>query len=299
MVLEKASSEATGLRWMPRLSTMTIPDRSDFIPKPGGDDAFQIEETRDFDQFRRAMPKAPDRIVEALGRSVRDETAVYLTDPNSLLTPEGDGLVDDVLRQPDGSLVVACLTEMPGVTAHMWDWWFAWHSYASRRYRLWHPEDHFASAIAEDRRNVEPIRDRWVGNTSYVDELVGGEISRLAIHFIPPEEAGLDAALVDEAGVAICARISTRKERLAVGHLIHMVENTETGARMHSRFHMGDSASDMPGVGKVIDRIANTPAVRRKLLTDHFGQSLLFHCSQEMNHLAAVLPDIHAAFGHE
>ncbi|MCO5317428.1 MAG: hypothetical protein M9942_03225 [Microthrixaceae bacterium] len=188
---------------------------------------------------------------------------------------------------------------MPNVTAAMWDWWFSWHSYASRRYRLWHPEDHLAASMAEDRRDVRSIRDRWVGNTSYVDELVGGRMSRLAIHFLPPENLGLDTAKVDRLGLAICARISTRPERLAVGHLIHLVENVPGGARMHSRFHLGDGESSIPMVGKLVDRLANAPAVRRRLVADQFGNALLFHCSQEMNHLASFLPDLHERFGDE
>lgn len=276
-----------------------VPDRSDYIAKPGGADAFQIPEDRDFERFRKVMAPVPDRVAVALQQPVREEAARYLADPNVLLEPGADGLVDDVLRQPDGSLVVTCLTEMPSVSAAMWDWWFAWHSYASRRYRLWHPEDHIGTAIAEDRRHLPTLRDRWVGNTSYVDELVGGEMSRLAIRFVSAADAGLDQARSDEMGVAICARISARKERLAVGRLIHLVENTADGARMHSRFHLGDGESAVPGVGKVIDRIANTQKVRRHLLPDSFGHALMYHCSQEMNHLASILPALHSEFGDE
>ena len=180
-------------------------DRSDFAGKPGPSTAVQFDEARDLEPFRRVMQPIPDRVAAAIERGVTTGEVAFRADPNRLLAVDagGDGLVDGVVRTPDGELIVACLTEMPGVKAQMWDWWFAWHSYASKRYRLWHPEDHIAASIAEDRRHVTMIRDRWVGNTSYVDELVGGELQRLAIRFVAPESVGLDAARVDEIGVRV------------------------------------------------------------------------------------------------
>lgn len=42
----------------------------------------------------------------------------------------------------DGSIYVAVNTKMPDVTGEMLDFWFAWHSVKSIRYKLWHPLDH-------------------------------------------------------------------------------------------------------------------------------------------------------------
>lgn len=93
--------------------------------------------------------------------------------------------------------------------------------------------------------------------------------------------------------------MSLRRERLASGHLIHLVEDTDDGCRMHSRFHLGDGESHVPGIGKVIDKVVNTGRMRRKLLPDEAGTALLHHCSNEMSHLAAILADLHADFGDE
>jgi len=35
-------------------------------------------------------------------------------------------------RLDSGVIVVSCLTDMPGVTAAMWDWWFGWHIVETR-----------------------------------------------------------------------------------------------------------------------------------------------------------------------
>jgi len=153
--------------------------------------------------------------------------------------------------------------------------------------------------MAEDRRDVESIRDRWVGNTSYVDEYIGGQMQKLAIRFVEPTSIGLDQARLDEVGVAICARTALRRERLAAGHLIHLVEDTAGGSRMHSRFLLGDGESEIPVVGPLVSLLSNTERVRRSRLPDGVGTALLLHCSQEMNHLASILHELHDRFGTE
>jgi hypothetical protein len=284
------------------LATMT--GRSNIMTKPGPNDAVQITETNDLEPFRRPMQSIPDRVQEAIDRGARDGDVSSVANPNVLLDVGGDGvggdgLTDDVVRLPNGQLVVACLTEMPGVSSAMWDWWFSWHGYTSERYQLWHPNDHVASSMSEDRRQVESIRDRWVGNTSYVDEYIGGQMQKLAIRFVEPASVGFDQARLDAVGVAICARTALRRERLAAGHLVHLVEDTGDGARMHSRFLLGDSESELPVVGSLLTRIVNTERVRRSRLPDRVGTALLLHCAQEMNHLASILPELHERFGHE
>ncbi|MCP3934525.1 MAG: hypothetical protein GY708_04040 [Actinomycetia bacterium] len=271
------------------------------MTKPGPDAAIQIEEIHDLEKFRLPMQAVPDRVRQAIDRGARCDTVRTFTDPNCLLdiTDGGDGLTDDVIRLPGNELVVACLTEMPGVSSQMWDWWFSWHSYTSERYQLWHPLDHVAASLAEDRRHVDSIRDRWVGNTSYVDEYIGGELQKLAIRFVEPASLGFDQTRVDDVGVAVCARTVLRRERLAAGHLVHLVEDTSDGCRMHSRFLLGDSKFEIPLIGPLLTRVASSPSVRARRLPDRVGLALLLHCSQEMNHLAAILPQLHTRFGHE
>lgn len=268
---------------------------------PGPKTAIQLEEHHDLASFRRPMEPIPDRVQTTIERGVRPGETNCFKDPNCLLDVAngGDGLVDDIIRLPNEQLLVACLTEMPGVSAAMWDWWFSWHSYTSERYQLWHPKDHVASSLAKDRRNVDSIRDRWVGNTSFVDEYIGGELQRLAIRFVPPSTVGFDQARLDQMGVAVCARTALRRERLAAGHLIHLIEDTSNGSRMHSRFLLGDARSEIPLIGPALTRVIDTPRNRRRQLPDRVGTALLLHCAQEMNHLAAILPGLHDQFGHD
>ena len=122
-------------------------------------------------RFYSPTPRAiQDHVVKALvaGRSPAefgyevDDVALRLTRPGYEVLESGWALTKQ------GTLLVACLTHMPGVTAAMWDWWFGWHSCESARYKLWHPGAHLFSAIGEDRSALPGLTDRqrYVGNVS-------------------------------------------------------------------------------------------------------------------------------------
>jgi hypothetical protein len=116
---------------------------------------------------------------------------------------------------------------------------------------------------------------------------------------VAPESVGFDTGRLDGVGLAVCARTVLRKERLAAGHLVHLVEDTDDGCRMHSRFRLGDAKSEVPVVGPVITRVAGSAAFRQRRLPDQMGTALLLHCAQEMNHLASILPELFAQFGRQ
>nr|WP_064440081.1 hypothetical protein [Hoyosella altamirensis] len=213
-------------------------------------------------------------------------------------------------RTDRGTLVVSCRTDMPDVTAEMWDWWFGWHSTDSARYKLWHPGAHLFTALAEDRSGDRALsaRQRYINNVSYVDEYIGTSLSRLAIRFIDPSQAGFS----ERTGVThICARVGTSDLPVSAGWLVHQVRPTDHGSEMRSRFFLGH-AEILPvpasSVSKPLSARILTSAVARMTLPpavaaigryrtrDQFGRDLLLHCATEMNHLAGFLPDLYAEF---
>lgn len=213
-------------------------------------------------------------------------------------------------RTEHGTLVVSCLTDMPDVTAEMWDWWFGWHGTDTARYKLWHPEAHLFSAIGQNRSNDRALNDRqrYIGNVSYVDEYVGASLSRLTIRFVDPEQLGF----TERPGVTnICARVGTSDLPATAGWLIHQVRPTEHGSEMRSRFFLGHAkilnvpthSVSQPLAARVltsrVGRKALRPAVSafgRYKTRDKFGYDLLHHCATEMNHLAGFLPDLYTEF---
>jgi hypothetical protein len=125
-------------------------------------------------------------------------------------------------RLDNGVVVVSCHTDMPGVSAAMWDWWFGWFGTDTARYKLWYPDAHLYSAVAEDRSRNRSLADRqrYVGNVSYVDEYIGGTVHRLTLRFVDPAAVGID----DTAGTThICARVGSSQLPLLFAWLIHQV----------------------------------------------------------------------------
>ncbi len=256
-----------------------------------------LVEANDLAAFRKPLGAIPAHVEAAIAGGVIEGPAPSFADAWKLLEPEGDGITDGVFARPDGGLVVACRTDMPGVIPEMWDWWMGWHGVSTERYKLWHPRDHVWSAFAEDRSHVRDLRACYVGNDTHVDEYIGPDLHKLTISFRPPEAFGLDPKLVDRQGTAICARTGLRNTPLNIGRLIHLVRRTDTGCEMLSRFWIGDVGFAVPLAGEVDIGSLQTPAQLRALVPPVFGQNLLRHCAEEMNHLAMILPALFDKFG--
>ncbi|MBB5911177.1 hypothetical protein BJY24_000044 [Nocardia transvalensis] len=196
-----------------------------------------------------------------------------------------------------GVVWVAVRTEMPRVTAAMWDWWFGWHSTEPARYKLWHPDAHLFAALAEDRTAARiPDRDRYIGNISYVDEYVGPKLQQLAIAFQDPVAHGF---AVPAGHTVVFGRVGSAIAPVDLGWLAHQVRPIDGGCEMRSRFHLnlrGLHAPDLPQAVRAVERGASVDPGDLVLGLD-LGRDLLLHCGQEMHHLAGFLPELHAEFG--
>ena len=218
-----------------------------------------------------------------------------------LLPPMADaigGIADAAVQNgftvtSDGAIHVNLVTEMPGVTPAMIDWWFGWHSDSPERYKLWHPLAHVHAQWATAPPAGSAGRARYVGHTSEVDEYLGSAMIRGAIQFRRPEELGLVDAVV-AGGVdatAVCARVGLVDVPVDIGYLAHHVAVVPGGSVMRSRFWLGGpnlAARSAPL------RVAVPVAKRLFTLGELDARALLVHCAQEMTHLAAFLPALHS-----
>jgi len=258
----------------------------------------EIEEPHDLSPWEVPLREPPPAMSVALAKGVI--TAVESFTPfSSMAEAQRDRMEDGVWRHPDGTLTVACNTVMPGVNSGMWDWWFGWHSLSSARYRLWHPLAHRRSKLAQDRRHLPPGRARYINNVSAVDELIGDQMTQLAISFVEPKTFGFNPDIVDKLGTAICATVALRNRHLEHAKLVHMVENTPEGCIMRSRFHLGQFRSQLKVVGPMLTFLIDRPSARHRLVSDEIGLALLSHCFEEMHHLADLLPSLHSRFYEE
>jgi hypothetical protein len=250
----------------------------------------------DLSPYQLPLAPMPDSARRLLERGVERRAFPPPEQAHSLLLEQRTSYPDGLRRGPDGTALIVCTTDMPGVTPAMIDWWFGWHLPHSERYQLWHPIAHISARAKEDRSHLTDDRARYVGNVSYVDEYIGRSLVRLAIAFRSPADFGLTD--LDALGAtAICARTSDRLTASEGGCLVHLVLPTDHGSEMRSAFWLGSIRSRLPLVGALVTRVVNRRAVRESVLPDRFLANLFQHCSEEMNHLVKFLPRAHADLG--
>lgn len=212
-----------------------------------------------------------------------------------LVFQEWDRYADSIIRSNDGRVLVACNTVMPCVTPAMIDWWFGWHISGTERYHLWHPQAHTYSKPKEKREHLTNDRAKYIGNVSYVDEVIGKSMKKLAIAFQNPEAFGLKDVYAN-GGTAICARTSDRLLGSEGGGLVHLIIPTKGGCQMRSAFWLGEINPHWPLIGGLLKPILNTRMVRKLIINDRIALDLLRHCAEEMNHLARILPQLYNSY---
>jgi hypothetical protein len=242
--------------------------------------------------YRTPLFPVPERVSEACRRGVIHGEFASIQGASAVLTGPDPG-VDGVRRSRDGRVLVTCTTDMPGVTPAMIDWWFGWHLISIDRYRLWHPRDHIACRVHDDRSHLCDDRQRYIGNVSYVDEYIGSQLKKLAIAFRSPAEIDMASDPVSRS-TTIYATTSDRVLGGQGGHLVHHVIRTDVGSQMRSGFWLGQIAHSWPLVDRIASGVLNTSLVRRRIVPDHMAVHLLLHCAEEMNQLARILPELYA-----
>jgi FAD/FMN-containing dehydrogenase len=192
--------------------------------------------------------------------------------------------------EPDGSAHVAILTKMPGVTPEMWDWWFAWHGCKDNRYKLWHPKSHYSAQWEDGRDDVA-----YIGRNSIIAEMIGDEYTQASIQFKSPSEFGFsdDATGDTTKAVYICARLGHQSLPVDYGYLVHQVRAVAGGSEMRSRFWVGGQYIHIRQKGIMADLVSKFLSTLQSV-PKAFPHDVLQHCSEEMSHLAAFLPEIYA-----
>ena len=196
-------------------------------------------------------------------------------------------------RASDLSIRMFCLTQMPGVSPQMWDWWFGWHGCEAQRYKLWHPRAHVDARWADGG-----VHEAYIGRTSLISEYLGSGLKQAAISFIRPSEIGCDEErLAAQGEVMVCARIGIPGTPLKGGWLLHQIRPVEGGSEMRSRMWLGGENSALgEGTSSVSRGLMWLMRPATKMLLPDPAE-LLVHNAQEMAHLAGFLPALYAEFG--
>ena len=248
--------------------------------------------------YNPQMAPLPAHALEALARGpVADAMLPSLEDSPAAMFGKEAVLENAYTLTADGGMRVNILTDMPGVTPAMIDWWFGWHGDEAAKYKLWHPQAHVHVRWLKPVPESAKGRARYVGHTSIVDEYIGEGMIRGAIRFVEPKSLGFtDTSLDDPAQATIvCARTGLADLPVDVGHLAHHVRRTAQGSEMRSRFWFG--GPHVAGRGGPLASVQATLAKSFNRFTDRDARNLLSHCAQEMQHLATFLPALHASEG--
>lgn len=243
------------------------------------------------DEFKIPLKEIPDRVEKAISEGTVPAEFPPWSEAETVFQNWAI-YADQVSRSRDGRILVACETDMPGVTPSMIDWWFGWHLWSSERYKLWHPEDHTWTQPEDNREHFDDDRAKYIGNVSYVNEYLGDQHSKLAIAFEQPEEFGINDPYAGGC-TAICARTTDRTLRVEGGAVVHRVVPTDAGSRMKSAFWLGEMVPHWAIIGRILKPILNTRIIRKTIFNDTMVLNLLRHCSEEMNHLARFLPRLY------
>lgn len=201
------------------------------------------------------------------------------------------GFETSVRRHSNGVYEVSVLTRMPDVEPEMVRWWFGDYLTTTEQYMTWHPTDH----VWYDWENKSP--GEHIGASGLVHEYIGGELAKLRIQFVPPEEILGKNNNLGADDVAICARPGLLEQPYYAGEMCHIVRRTDYGSEMRSRFWLGrvakrkgnDRTRSIEGV------IGNTYLARKLGIRKSDAVALMRHCVEEMGYLADLLPELYAS----
>lgn len=244
-----------------------------------------------------------EEVAPAIQKAMDPADALPFDQVNRLLEPGYHRVENGFCELPDGSGYVASRVPFPGCSGEMYQWWFWWHALESARYTLWYPHNHVSCRPVDRTKLTQPGLShvqRYVGTTHQVDEYIGPELMKIAIHFLDPAEFGLDTSRFEEAGIVghACARVSLRNQPLEAVTMVHLARRTAEGFEQRSRYWIGHNVRlRIPGGSLPVDILGTTLGLKRRMAGERMAYEQLLHDQIEFTHLATFLPDIYAEFG--
>lgn len=234
--------------------------------------------------YELPIAPVPEERIASIMQMEADQSCIVPCNHLNLLF-EADDYADEygIFRCPDGGIMLSNITDMPGVTPQMFDWWFAWHGLDTMRYIIWDKDDHYYAQT----RNPEKARDttlsmkeRYWNTVHDVQEalLDGEEPIPVVIPFVPPEALGFaPEKLAEFHGTIVCTSGPVI--------MIHFLQPAENGSKLRTRFYLGYQCS---GQGNV--RIPDFQAPLG------LARAMLVHNIKEYTHLGKILPALYHEF---
>ena len=240
--------------------------------------------------FAREMTEAAPEKYAACENPVAPELLHGPFDMNKLFDPGYLPCEQGYGHLPGGGAVLENLTDMPGVTPEMFDFWFAWHGCDPMRYKIWNRDQHYYCLtmnpeIALDKSRS--LRERYRNTTHDIWEDCNMGKTHIRIHFRNPAEIGFDPEKLATFGGTVVCSGSEQSGTI----MVHFVRPTERGCELRSRFWMGYNIADGKPHKMIPDGAPPFPLFPVK--------ALLMHNIKEFTHLASILPEVYNEFHEE
>lgn len=183
---------------------------------------------------------------------------------------------------PEGCATLANITDMPGVTPEMFDFWFAWHGLESMRYKIWNRDQHYYCQTMNPERALDKslsLKERYWDTTHDIEEDCNMGKQHIRIHFCNPLELGFDPEKLKAFdGTIVCS---------GGGNMVHFVRPTKNGCELRTRFWFGYKLEN----GKYSKAFPEGMVFPLQPV-----KALLTHNMKEFANLASILPEVYAEF---
>lgn len=235
------------------------------------------------------MAKVSDELVAQMDNSpIPPDKALPVQRADELFEPGYMEVETGYCKMNDGTGYVAALIQMPGVTAEMIEWWFAWFALEDLRYKIWDPSHHYGAKLEKEsyaRRldySLGDLKRRW--QTAFVaNEDIGAGAADLRISFLTPEEFGHDMSkFVAPNATLNNINIEINQPRKGLATVSHVYRKTEKGLELRARFWLGWNS--IGGEKVLVNDNVPLPLIK----------GLAYHCLEEYTNLAAILPSVYA-----
>jgi hypothetical protein len=198
---------------------------------------------------------------------------------------------------PNGAGYLAVNNKMPGVTADMVNWWFAWHSLDPLRYKIWYPPAHVSVEVSGPSRKkildqATPPALKFQGIRHHVVEGIGGPPGNIWISFMTPEEFGFDMSRWHSPNAATLAGANGLSQvrdgppgLKSPAVMMHFIREIPGGMEFRTRFWGGY---------QIIGRKPYLFLPSFVKLPVDLMRALAVHNVEEYTRLRAILPRIYA-----
>jgi hypothetical protein len=259
------------------------------------------EKARPFARYFRPPVPADPAHLALMDHPCDPAKALYPEQINDLLNPGYLDVETGWCVLPNGAGFIADLNRYEGITAEMFDWWFAWHCLEDLRYRIWSPAHHAGIMVsrANRKRILDPgipIREKNWGVTHHVTEDVGGGMENIDISFLSPQDFGFDMNRWNEPNVSTfaggygwsCPVDKTDESIVGAATMCQLIRSIPGGIEHRTRFWISYHIANRKPV------LALPPGVR---VPAPAVQGLAYHNVVEFKNLSVLLPELYREYG--